>query len=126
MIDRKGITERVELAGVTLMNWSVYPLPMESGFLEALVYAPPDTATGPAFFRTTFGVDIPADTYLDMAGWAKGIVWVNGKNLGRYWNAGPQQKLYLPGVWLRKGENELVVFDLAGKPAPVGGSESPK
>jgi beta-galactosidase len=126
MIDRKGITERVELAGVTLMNWSVYPLPMESGFLRGLVYAPPDTATGPAFFRTTFTVDVPADTYLDMAGWTKGIVWVNGKNLGRFWNAGPQQKLYLPGVWLRKGENELVVFDLAGKPAPVRGSESPK
>ena len=61
-----------------------------------------------------------------MAGWTKGIVWVNGKNLGRYWNAGPQQKLYLPGVWLRKGENEIVVFDLAGKSARVSGSESAK
>ena len=126
MIDRKGITERVELSGVTLMHWSVYPLPMESGFLRGLVYAPDDSSSGPAFFRTTFDVNAPADTYLDMAGWTKGIVWVNGKNLGRYWNAGPQQKLYLPGVWLRKGENEIVVFDLAGKSARVSGSESAK
>lgn len=125
MIDRKGITDRVELDGLTLMNWSVYPLPLDNGFLNALAYARTDTVSGPAFYKTQFGVDAPADTYLDMGGWTRGFVWVNGKNLGRYWNIGPQQKLYLPGPWLRKGRNEIVVFDMAGgKPAPVVGSES--
>ena len=46
-----------------------------------------------------------------MHNWGKGVVWVNGHNLGRYWNVGPQQTLYLPGVWLKKGNNEVVVFE---------------
>jgi beta-galactosidase len=51
------------------------------------------------------------DAFLDMRGWGKGIVFVNGHNLGRYWYIGPQQTLYLPGVWLKKGVNEIVVFE---------------
>ena len=46
-----------------------------------------------------------------MSAWGKGIVFVNGHNLGRYWNVGPQQTLYLPGVWLKKGLNEIIVFE---------------
>jgi beta-galactosidase GanA len=127
MIDRKGITERVDLNGVTLMNWSVFPLPLDNGYLKELAYAPADSVAGPAFYKALFGVDEPADTYLDMSGWEKGVVWVNGRNLGRYWNVGPQRKLYLPGPWLRKGRNEIVVFDLAGgKPGTVIGSETAK
>lgn len=70
--------------------------------------------------RSQIDVDIPAegtfslkktgDTFIDMRGWGKGIVFVNGINLGRYWEIGPQQTLYLPGCWLRKGENRIVVF----------------
>jgi hypothetical protein len=55
-----------------------------------------------------------ADTYLDMSAWKKGLVWINGHNLGRYWSVGPQQTLYVPGPWLRKGNNEVVVLDLMG------------
>ena len=51
------------------------------------------------------------DTFLDMEKWGKGIVFVNGHNLGRYWNLGPQQTLYLPGCWLKEGKNEIVVFE---------------
>jgi beta-galactosidase len=50
--------------------------------------------------------------YLDMRGWGKGNVWVNGRNLGRYWKVGPQQTLFVPGVWLKKGQNEAIVLDL--------------
>jgi beta-galactosidase len=49
-----------------------------------------------------------------MRPWGKGMVWVNGHNLGRYWNIGPQQTMYIPGPWLKKGENETIVFDLLG------------
>jgi len=58
-----------------------------------------------SFARTT------GDAFLDMRGWTKGAVWVNGHNLGRYWRIGPQQTLYVPGVWLKKGQNEIVVFE---------------
>ena len=51
------------------------------------------------------------DTFLDMSKWGKGIVFVNGHNLGRYWNIGPQQTLYLPGCWLKKGKNTIAVFE---------------
>lgn len=51
------------------------------------------------------------DTYLDMRKWGKGIVFINGHNLGRYWNAGPQQTLYLPGCWLKKGKNTVSIFE---------------
>lgn len=46
----------------------------------------------------------------------KGLVWVNGHNLGKYWGIGPQQTIYLPAEWLKKGKNEIVVFELL-KPA---------
>ncbi|MFO7622091.1 MAG: beta-galactosidase, partial [Bacteroidales bacterium] len=60
--------------------------------------------------------------FLDVSNYKKGIVWVNGRNLGRYWNIGPQQRLFCPGVWLRAGLNEIVVFDfLLTHPAPVFG-----
>ena len=60
----------------------------------------------------------PADTYLDMSGWNKGIVWVNGRNIGRFWCIGPQQTLYVPGCWLENGRNEVLVLDFFG---PRGG-----
>src|SRR5204863_10049115 len=84
-------------------------------------------AAGPAFYRGTFNVAALADTFLDTRGWGKGTVWVNGHHLGRFWDIGPQQTLYVPGPWLRKGANEIIVFDLAvpskrtmvGLPKPV-------
>ena len=66
----------------------------------------------PTFYRGTFTVDSIGDTWLDLGGWGKGVVWVNGHNLGRFWNIGPQRTLYLPGPWLRRGANEIVVLDL--------------
>ena len=47
-----------------------------------------------------------------MQHWTKGVVWVNGNNLGRYWNLGPQQRLYCPAPWLKAGANEIIIFDL--------------
>ena len=56
----------------------------------------------------------PGDTFLDLRTWGKGVVWVNGHCLGRFWNIGPTQTMYLPGPWLKRGSNEVVVFDLLG------------
>ena len=64
------------------------------------------------FYRATINVGEPGDTFLDMRPWGKGFAWVNGHNLGRYWNIGPQQTMYVPGPWLKPGRNEFIVLDL--------------
>jgi len=65
----------------------------------------------PAIYHAKFDLSETGDTFLDMSKWGKGIVFVNGHNLGRFWKIGPQQTLYLPGCWLKKGANDIVVFD---------------
>ena len=113
MIDRKGITDRVTLSGMTLMNWDVYLLPLTDKWIGALApKAAKTTDRAGVFFSGTFNLDATADTYLDMAGYKKGVVWVNGHNLGRYWDIGPQTKLYCPASWLNKGKNTVIVLDL--------------
>ncbi len=124
LIDRKGITDRVTLNGMTLMNWDVYNLPMDEGFIKKLTDdgrratdgGLPSSVVGPSrpgiFFSGTFELAELADTFIDMTHYQKGIVWVNGHNLGRYWNIGPQFRLYCPATFLRKGTNEVLVFDL--------------
>ena len=111
MIDRKGITDRVTLSGMTLMNWEVFLLSLEDGWVSSLPAGPIDPRPG-WFFRGTFRLSTPADTFIDMTGYKKGIVWVNGHNLGRYWEIGPQTRLYCPAPWLKAGENVVMVLDL--------------
>ena len=111
MIDRKGITDRVTLSGMTLMNWRVYPMPLSDDFILRLREGKVEERPG-IFFRGRFDLAEPADTFLDLSGYQKGVVWVNGHNLGRYWDIGPQKRLYCPGVWLRAGSNEIVALDL--------------
>jgi beta-galactosidase len=65
----------------------------------------------PLFYKGEFKLKTTGDTFLDMRGWGKGIVYVNGHHIGRYWGVGPQQTLYVPGVWLKKGKNEVVIFE---------------
>jgi len=126
MIDRKGITDRVTLNGMTLMNWRVYPLPLGDDFVRRL----PAGSTGDRpglFFRGTFELKDTADTFFDLSAYQKGLIWVNGHNLGRYWNIGPQKRLYCPASWLRRGENDIAVFDLHQlQPAPVAGYARPE
>ena len=98
MIDRKGITDRVTLHGMTLMNWEAYKLPFDAKYIQDLKQAPIDAARRGVFFRGAFDMDAPADTYIDMANYQKGIVWINGHNLGRYWEIGPQRRLYCPAL----------------------------
>lgn len=111
--ERKGITKEVTLADKPVTGWDVYPLPMQAPEKYAYSEKP---CTGACFYRATFQVDKPADTFLDTSAFTKGEVWLNGRALGRVWNIGPQKTLYVPAPWLKSGENEVVVFDLDGAP----------
>jgi beta-galactosidase len=70
------------------------------------------STAAPAILRTTFTLAHTGDTFLDFSHLGKGVVWINGHNLGRFWSVGPQQTLYVPGPWLKTGPNEIVVFDM--------------
>ncbi|MDI4632654.1 beta-galactosidase [Pelomonas sp. V22] len=105
--EHKGITRSVKLAGQELLDWNVFTLPLSE--VQGLKAATP-SSSGPAFFKGGFTLDKAGDSFLDTRGWGRGQVWVNGHLLGRYWQIGPQQSLYLPGVWLRKGHNEVLVL----------------
>lgn len=129
IIDRKGITDRVTLSGMTLMNWQAYLLPLSDAWISDLrrtttALAAKPNASGPGrFFRGAFRLDKPADTFIDMTGYGKGVVWVNGHNLGRFWDIGPQKRLYCPAPFLRAGENEVIVLDLVRMdPSPLRGA----
>ena len=129
MIDRKGITDRVTLGNMTLMNWQVYPLPLDDDWASTLMrWSPTPISTRPGvFFRGTFTIERPADTFLDLSNYRKGVVWVNGHNLGRYWDVGPQLRLYCPAPWLRAGQNDVLIFDLSRTdPAPLRGTRAPR
>ena len=110
--ERKGISAAT-LAGRDLRGWTVYPLPMSD--LTHLQFSP-RAASGPAFYRASVHLDRVGDTFLDCRQLGKGVAWINGHALGRFWNLGPQQTLYVPGPWLRRGENEIVIFDLDSGP----------
>ena len=107
--DQKGITQNVALDGKPLANWEMYRLPLRD--LKGLKFGS-RKVTGPAFYRGTFQLAETGDTYFDTRGWGKGSVWVNGRNLGRHWKIGPQHSSFCPGVWLKKGSNEIVILDL--------------
>jgi beta-galactosidase len=121
--ERKGITQSITLAGKVLTGWDMYTLPMTD--LAGLTPAT-TLIDGPAFYRGQFTVTQLGDTFLDMRGWEKGTVWINGHQLGRFWHIGPQQTLYVPGPWLRRGANDVIVFDLGGRgPRSLSGLTTP-
>lgn len=109
--NKKGITASVSFAGTEVKNWTMYKLPFNTvnQLKFKKVYNADNT---PVVRKGTFTLNTIADTYLDMQKWGKGMVWVNGHNLGKYWEVGPQQTLYLPAEWLKKGKNEIVVLEL--------------
>lgn len=117
--DRKGITEKVEIVdskgAKSLKNWEVFNLPVDYAFTSDKKFVPnKDPLTAPAYYRATFDLNYPGDVFLDMQKWGKGLVWVNGQAIGRFWEIGPQQTLFMPGCWLKKGKNEIIVLDLKG------------
>ena len=117
MMRKKGIDGRCLLGGKIHFSWDVYPLWMNN--LERVEYSAEMPKEKSVFLKGKFSIDEPCDTFIKLDNFTKGFVTVNGFNLGRYWEIGPQQTLYLPSSLLNEGENEIVVFEsdgLKGKP----------
>ncbi|MFW6366849.1 MAG: beta-galactosidase, partial [Spirochaetota bacterium] len=112
MAQPKGITGGVLLNGRYLFNWEIYPVSMAHTenipFKLDSSYRPEKV---PSFYLASFSIERPRDTYIDLSRWHKGVCYVNNFNLGRYWDIGPQQALYVPAPLLRKGKNTLIVFE---------------
>ncbi|MEQ0565354.1 beta-galactosidase family protein [Amycolatopsis sp. NEAU-NG30] len=112
--EAKGIIGGATLHGEPLTGWDVLPLDLAE--LPSLRPAQPESVAGavagPVLMRTEIDVDEPADLFLDTGEWGKGMAWLNGFALGRYWRRGPQRTLYVPRPVVRAGANELVVLEL--------------
>ena len=115
-----------ESSGLWLCIWemptrNMYQLPMDeaidlSKLAKTDVYENNATngkqlAGRPLLYDGTFNLDETGDTFIDMSHWGKGIIFINGHHIGRYWNVGPQQTLFIPGVWLKKGANRILIFE---------------
>ena len=112
--NKKGILGDVKLNNLILDDWEMYKLSLDSIKNVKLVNVfneKDDVNKSPMIFKGTFYVEDIGDTYLDLTTWGKGGVWINGRNIGRYWFIGPQQTLYVPKEWLKKGKNEFVIFE---------------
>ncbi|WP_242236702.1 glycoside hydrolase family 35 protein [Streptococcus acidominimus] len=94
-------------------QWDMYPLPLDR--LEELAFTEEWDEEQPAFYRYHITIEHCQDTYLDMTGFGKGVVFVNQQNIGRFWERGPLLSLYIPKGYLKKGENEIIVFETEGK-----------
>ena len=108
----KGILGAVTVNGEEIRgDWYMYPMPCDQPF-DMNAYQESNIPGNPTWYHAAFNLAKTGDTFLDMRTWGKGIAYVNGHNLGRYWNAGPQQTLYLPGCWLKAGPNEITIFEM--------------
>ena len=128
--DFKGITDRVTVTEerdgyrftCDLKGWEVFNLEDTPEFYDSLHFIPLEAYSGDTTkgrlprgaYRGTFEVSKPSDTFLNFETWGKGLVYVNGHPIGRIWSIGPQQTLYMPGCWLKKGKNEIMIFDIEG------------
>lgn len=108
--EKKGLLDGVCLGYQHLFNWETWCLPMEN--LSKLKFGPLENNEDiPAYHRGHFTANEQADTFLKVPG-KKGVCWINGFNLGRYWEIGPQRTLYVPAPLIRKGRNEIIILEL--------------
>lgn len=130
--DYKGITKEVTIsaemdgheASWNLKNWTIVPIPDNYETAVKALSVGTETSkrthqhakllTKAGYYRGHFTLRKPGDTFLNMEAFGKGRVYVNGHAIGRFWNIGPQQTLYLPGCWLKQGRNEVIVLDVVG------------
>ena len=113
MMRKKGIVGRTLIDGKIHFGWKAYPLPMDN--LDKLKWNKQFKACGERFYKFTFDIaQTPCDTFLRTDNFVKGFAVINGFNLGRFWTVGPQKTLYVPRSILRKGKNELIIFESDG------------
>ena len=122
---RKGIVNDVYVGDTVVRPINQYQLPCDQPWDAYDTTAPTNLgpSSPPAWYSGTFDMETPEDTWLDLPGWTRGVAYVNGRILGRYWTVGPQQQLYIPGPWLRETGNVVVVLNLEirGDEGPVQG-----
>ncbi len=121
-LQRKGIDQCVQINGHMHNHWEQYALPLDDISKVDFSLGEEGTDSGegrrePAFYRFVFTAQEPGDTFLDFQGWGKGVAFVNGFNIGRFWEIGPQKRLYIPAPLLKQGENEIILFETDGKAA---------
>ena len=123
--DRKGLNN-VEIEGAEIVgDWQIFSLPLDAAQLSDLQWKD-EQSSGAAFWRGSFEIETVADTFFDLSHWGKGVIWINGRCLSRFWNIGPTQSAYVPAPYLQAGRNEVVVLDLLGPTAPtLRGLETP-
>ena len=126
--DYKGITNSVTISTDVegheliwnLKRWTILTVPDDYQTAQkALAAAPAPIASKMGYYRGYFNLKKVGDTFLNMEQFGKGQVYVNGHAIGRFWSIGPQQTLYVPGCWLKKGKNEVIVLDVVGPKKPV-------
>ncbi|RDY28612.1 hypothetical protein CG710_019540 [Lachnotalea glycerini] len=108
----KGIRKGVAFNGMLHSNWTHYPLPLTN--LEQLNFDKEYIENTPAFYEFEFTADEAGDTFLELEGWGKGCVFVNEHNIGRFWEKGPQRRLYIPAPFIKIGMNKIIVFETDG------------
>lgn len=114
---RKGIVGGVKINDRRCFGYEIFPLPLDGEQIAALEFGGEHLEGAPAFYRFDFDVDELGDTFLDTEGFGRGCAFVNGFNLGRFWEIGPQKRLYIPAPLLKKGANTIVLFENTGKAA---------
>lgn len=114
---RKGIAQCVQINGHMHNHWQQYPLPLDN--VGQIDFSGEYREGLPGFYRFTFEVKETGDTFLDFDGWGKGCIFVNGFNIGRFWELGPQKRLYIPAPLLKPGENEIIIFETEGKTCDI-------
>lgn len=110
---RKGIDQCVQINGHMHNHWKQYTLPLDN--VDQIDFSKDYVKNTPAFYRFSLQIEEPGDTFLDFEGWGKGCVFVNGFNIGRFWEIGPQKRLYIPAPLLKSGSNEIILFETEGK-----------
>jgi len=110
---RKGIDGCVQINGHMHHNWEMYTLPLDN--TDKIDFTKGYEEGVPAFYRFHFDAKKKGDTFLDFAGWGKGCIFVNGINIGRFWEIGPQKRLYIPAPFLKEEGNEIIIFETDGK-----------
>lgn len=114
---RKGISDGVKINDHRQFGFEIYPLPLDEKQIAAIDFGSGYNENAPAFYRFELDIDEPCDTFLDTDGFGKGCAFVNGFNIGRFWEIGPQKRLYIPAPLLKIGKNTIVIFETEGKAA---------
>ncbi len=110
---RKGIDQCVVINGHMHNDWEIFTLPLDN--IDKVDFSKEYKEKTPSFYRFAFEADESCDTFLDFDGFGKGCAFINGFNLGRFWEIGPQKRLYIPAPLLRMGRNEIIIFETEGK-----------